>query len=755
LTQFQSQLYTHIQVYGQFPSPAEPPFTVTDVFDHLVCVNAPDVPATLRPLIPPTGHAESITTATPSTPLIASFDTDQSDLIVDPTINALRRKERCPACLMGFHDPDDCLHRGPNFRDPAFNRRMNVYNKQFGDKPPPNHKIREWKPQSPSPVHPKDQSSRPEKQSQDTPNTISGRMLSNLKNGSTRRPPFHNADTKANVPSKPNINLFEQQSNPLYCQEATFDDVIDELGNVDFSSDPVDPQNTQPTMNALRVSTQENVYGPSTDDESYPVICSAHTPLQSSPRLRRDPPSAPFNFTDNRHQITSSTPLTIRTTIDQAHALSSVPSKRFLTSHSRDIAALPSTSFSSHCHLTLQVDGGANCGALTSKDCFYFYVPSKVEVQQVNGSTFTSPGWGGILVRLNGFVRLLAPFHYCPGNPRNAFSPSSLKEYCGFTQAIVSTNESIHLVDISQHRMSTSLTTYNDLDFIDLEIMQFTSPPHQTINSCSSLSKRPSSTCHDLPRLPKRALTIIASFYVHLFHPDSPRETAIRTMNTVLGNRFRNLDSPSRRLAPPSTLPGYGRQSNDRVIVPVMNKLSRASRYNYTPMQKYMQLHVSFMHASDSTITPILQKQLLRDLPKDLHKKINSLSCSCTICALRKSDKLSRGRLVDHTLMPPFQLLHLDFSFFGAKSLRGFTSALDVTCASTSYPLGFPMKAKTLPLETVRWLISTLRSMGFEVTFIRVDEDSSLAKSAEFCSLIMNMNCLLQTTGGGNSTNNS
>jgi hypothetical protein len=44
--------------------------------------------------------------------------------------------------------------------------------------------------------------------------------------------------------------------------------------------------------------------------------------------------------------------------------------------------------------------------------------------------------------------------------------------------------------------------------------------------------------------------------------------------------------------------------------------------------------------------------------------------------------------------------------------------------------------------------------MGFEVTFIRVDEDSALARSSEFCQLIIDLSCLLQTTAGGNSTNN-
>ena len=44
--------------------------------------------------------------------------------------------------------------------------------------------------------------------------------------------------------------------------------------------------------------------------------------------------------------------------------------------------------------------------------------------------------------------------------------------------------------------------------------------------------------------------------------------------------------------------------------------------------------------------------------------------------------------------------------------------------------------------------------MGYTVLFIRVDEDSSLANSSEFCALIQSVNCLLETAGTGNSTNN-
>ena len=109
---------------------------------------------------------------------------------------------------------------------------------------------------------------------------------------------------------------------------------------------------------------------------------------------------------------------------------------------------------------------------------------------------------------------------------------------------------------------------------------------------------------------------------------------------------------------------------------------------------------------------------------------------------------------MDKTKLAPFQCIHIDFSFFGCKSIRGLTCALNICCGSTSYPVGFPGKSKTPPLETVGWFISVIRTMGYNTHFVRVDEDSSLTQSSEFCKLLVDMKCILETTCGGNSTNN-
>ena len=170
-------------------------------------------------------------------------------------------------------------------------------------------------------------------------------------------------------------------------------------------------------------------------------------------------------------------------------------------------------------------------------------------------------------------------------------------------------------------------------------------------------------------------------------------------------------------------------------------------------MQSWIHLHMSLLHASKATMNPLITRKLLTDLPDKIHK-MKPFDCTCYICQLNKTNKIPRGRLVDKSTLSPFQRIHADFVFYTVPSIRGFTSAFDITCSSTSYPFGFPGKTKSPPLDVFKWFINTIRSMGYIINFLRVDEDGALARSAAFCSLVMDLNLILETTGGGNSENN-
>jgi hypothetical protein len=137
-----------------------------------------------------------------------------------------------------------------------------------------------------------------------------------------------------------------------------------------------------------------------------------------------------------------------------------------------------------------------------------------------------------------------------------------------------------------------------------------------------------------------------------------------------------------------------------------------------------------------------------------LVKNLNHVESSCFICALHKSDKIPKGKLVDKTLLAPFQCLHVDFSFFSITSIQGFTSSLDICCSFSSFPFEFPSKGKNSPLDVMQFTINMLCTQGFLVNFIHVDEDWALVLSSEFCELILELCYVLETSSGGNSTNN-
>jgi hypothetical protein len=303
LTGFQSQLFEFISTHGTHDGHASLPFSIANVYEYFVRVRAPSIPSSLRPL--------RSTTSLPTSTISSSYDTSAStnqspatiasldifcqptDESIDPTINALNRsREKCPACLMGFHDVNDCYHRGPNFRDPAFNRRINVFNKQFGDKPPDGHKIREWKPQSPTPIHQPSNRPRPHQ-----PSSISENVLSNL--NKTRRPqrPFQNASTKTQLStSSPAISNLESSA------PASLTTIMDELADSNLITPPTD--SSDPSISSMFSSQSPTIHFSSFDNDSNsPVICSAAS--LPPKRLQIDPSPAPFQYHSSAQPPTS------------------------------------------------------------------------------------------------------------------------------------------------------------------------------------------------------------------------------------------------------------------------------------------------------------------------------------------------------------------------------------------------------------------------------------------------------------------
>lgn len=104
--------------------------------------------------------------------------------------------------------------------------------------------------------------------------------------------------------------------------------------------------------------------------------------------------------------------------------------------------------------------------------------------------------------------------------------------------------------------------------------------------------------------------------------------------------------------------------------------------------------------------------------------------------------------VTDYSLYCPGSFIFLDFSFYNVVSIRGFSSVIDIICASTRYSFSFPTRPKRVPLDILKWLFAILNKENKTVRIIRVDEDGALARSREFCKLVQLQNISLQTTGG-------
>jgi hypothetical protein len=474
--------------------------------------------------------------------------------------------------------------------------------------------------------------------------------------------------------------------------------------------------------------------------------------------------SKPFDFVDETLcdvKLHHYTPTSLLAKIKNVHKdRLNVPSPEFFRNFCKGLHTVDVASFTSYCTLSFQVDSGANVNAITDPNLLAFYIPTHTNVEAVNGVSFSSIGWGGILIQLNPNEppTLCCPVYVCPQNPRNTFSLGALKVYSNFKRAIADTHIGVDLVSFNNEKHHLPVRTYNGLDFIDLRIMSFRPQVQVPLlnNTVVSpvYSKKSPQFIFD-----KSTMIHIASYYVHLHEYATPRLTAICTMNSLLNAKYApplhsSLSQSETVTVPPSTpLTVLSMPSQNTVMVPVMGKLFRSVLIKKPqPVQSYMVLHLLLQHSSKSTILKMIHSKSLADLPD--FSKLKDFNCSCAICNLTKATKVPRGKLVDVTKLPPFQRLHVDFSFFGVTSLRGYTTALDIACGSTSYPFGFPTKSKTPPLILFEWFVKTIRSMGYQVIFIRVDEDKGLARSSEFCALVVKLNCVLETTGDGNKTNN-
>ena len=114
---------------------------------------------------------------------------------------------------------------------------------------------------------------------------------------------------------------------------------------------------------------------------------------------------------------------------------------------------------------------------------------------------------------------------------------------------------------------------------------------------------------------------------------------------------------------------------------------------------------------------------------------------------LTKATKIPRGLTTDVSKFAPGFMLQMDFEFFNVEIIRGFIYTFVSMCSATSYPFGFQIRSKRLPLDILKIIVNKLINQYKKVVFIWVDEDVSTSRSSEFTKTCHNMNIIVQTKG--------
>ena len=276
LATFQNDLTDHISEYGIDNNMNPLSFTITTIYDRLVKAQVPMIPPTLS-----ANETQAMRTSTSQlaptnnfSTMIASMETPFCLDCNDPTICArISGKTRCQACLLGFHDENDCFMRGESFQPPGLTRRLKIYNKVNGDAPPPNHKMREWDPPLVPPIH--------DKNSKNVSDW--GNKNDKLNNPQHRKKPFQNTRTKSNTRT---INAFDAQLE---------NDIDSDSIDVDHTMSAFVQEQLQFEENTLN---QEEVKIDEVDSticvfsmnyiEIEPTICSAHQYPPNQPPIQSD-----------------------------------------------------------------------------------------------------------------------------------------------------------------------------------------------------------------------------------------------------------------------------------------------------------------------------------------------------------------------------------------------------------------------------------------------------------------------------------
>jgi hypothetical protein len=178
-------------------------------------------------------------------------------------------------------------------------------------------------------------------------------------------------------------------------------------------------------------------------------------------------------------------------------------------------------------------------------------------------------------------------------------------------------------------------------------------------------------------------------------------------------------------------------------------QLTVKSRSSLSDIQRLQEAHLRLGHPSFESLIQMSKNNLLLDLPS-IRKHHPVL---CNACFRHNRTHVHKNP-PDKSTPPIFTKIGCDFTFYSHLSLRGHNSAFTCVDHTSRYPFAFPTCAKRPPIVIMQFFVGCLRNMGFNPTVFKMDEGGELCKSTEFCKALIDMNLIIQSTGGDNKTSN-
>ena len=426
------------------------------------------------------------------------------------------------------------------------------------------------------------------------------------------------------------------------------------------------------------------------------------------------------------------------------------------------------------------MDGGANCHVLVREEHFLILCKKNISCTLANGEKSGFQGIGIAVVETEpGNYVILAPAYLSKKDDVNTISPGALKCYSKCIEAKHEALEYFQLTTSNKKSYKLSVETVAGLDYVKLGVHHFKRPmqtkmqrnPHLTVQPKFIFRSGIQPIKHDSIEDDNENQVQDSSAKLATAQSSTSKAQVSRG-ELKQTSQLSSLDAKSFKTLSDCIAKKNGEQpvsSRTRSklralnIEPILSKYEASELYctedpNVAAMKMKsmdqrtaMYLHIKFGHQHNNYIQETAKSHHIKGLPKN----IANLIYDCPICRIASAPKLPRGSLKDTTELRKGSRFHADWIIMNTLSCRQFRTAFLITEARTRRKFGFVTRSRSAPIEIMKYFVGHMRRLGYTVDELRVDEDGSLARSANFMKVCTKeLNIVVQSTGGYNSENN-